>query len=52
MAMMPLEFVVASMNISLTTKIIDDESQVHRLEKLMELEEEHYIVRFSQVVEK
>jgi hypothetical protein len=51
-AVMPLEFVVPSLKVSLTTQMTDDQSLQHRLDELMELEEDHMMVYFSQVVEK
>jgi hypothetical protein len=38
--------------VSLATQMTDDQSLQHRLDELMELEEDRMMVGFSQVVEK
>jgi hypothetical protein len=49
---MPLEFVVPSLWVTLATQMTDDQSLQHRLDELMELEEDRMMVGFSQVVKK
>jgi hypothetical protein len=49
---MPLEFVVPSLRVSLTTQMTNDQSLQHRLDELMELEEDQIMAGFNQVVEK
>jgi hypothetical protein len=43
-AVMPLEFVVPSLRVSLATQMTDDQSLQHRLDELMELEEDRMMV--------
>jgi hypothetical protein len=47
-----LEFVIPNLHISLATHMNDEQSLQHRLDKLMELEEDRLVVGFNQVVEK
>jgi hypothetical protein len=49
---MLLEFVVPSLRVTLATQMTNDQSFQHRLDELMELEEDCMMVGFSQVVEK
>jgi hypothetical protein len=51
-AVMPLEFVVPSLWVSLATQMTDEQSLQQRLDELMELEEDHMMAGFIQVVEK
>jgi hypothetical protein len=44
---MPLEFVVPSLRVTLATQMIDDQSLQHRLDELMELEEDLNDGRFQ-----
>jgi hypothetical protein len=45
-AVMPLEFVVLSVRVSLATQMTDDQSLQHMLDELMELEEHQIMVDF------
>jgi len=49
---MPLEFVILSVQVTLATHMTDDRSLQNRLDELMELEEDHIMEGFNQVVEK
>ena len=51
-AIMPMEYIVPSLHITALTEMADHETLDERLVKLMELEEDHFLVGFHQQVQK
>ena len=49
---MPMEYIVSSLCIVATTRIDDEATQEERVEQLVQLEEDHFIVGFHQYIEK
>jgi hypothetical protein len=51
-AVMPLEFVVPSLRIVVTTQMSDDQALQRQLDELLELEEDRLIAGHNQMVKK
>jgi hypothetical protein len=51
-ALIVIEFIVPGLDIAIDTHMEDEKSLHQRLDEIMELEEDHSVVRFIQVVEK